>query len=160
MSGLLVVGYGNPIRGDDGVGWRAVEVLQADPRLEGATVLARHQLTLELAEDVAAVDLVVLVDASTAPAGSVEVTEVASVGPAGAWSHAVDPAALLELAERLYGRAPPTFVLSVGTASCAPGLQLSHAVEAALPAVVAEVVRLAEPVLHISHPRRRRAATS
>jgi len=26
----LVLGLGNPIRGDDGVGWRVVEVLQAN----------------------------------------------------------------------------------------------------------------------------------
>jgi hydrogenase maturation protease len=62
-AGVLVVGYGNSLRGDDGVGWHAAGRLAADPRLAGARVLARHQLTPELAVDVAQASLVVLVDA-------------------------------------------------------------------------------------------------
>jgi Ni,Fe-hydrogenase maturation factor len=71
-SGVLVVGYGNSLRGDDGAGWHAAARLAADPRLTGARVLARHQLTPELAAEVATASLVVLVDATTdAPPGSV-----------------------------------------------------------------------------------------
>ena len=44
-AGVLVVGYGNPLRGDDGFGCHAAALLAADPRLEEARVLARHQLT-------------------------------------------------------------------------------------------------------------------
>ena len=61
---VLVIGYGNPLRGDDGAGWKAAELLAEDPRLAGAVVLARHQLTPELADDVSRASLVVLVDAS------------------------------------------------------------------------------------------------
>jgi hydrogenase maturation protease len=146
VTGLLVVGYGSPIRGDDAVGWRAAELLLADPRLAGATVLARHQLTPELAEDVAGAGTVVLIDACTAPAGSVAVTEVVRTGgaeQASAWSHDVAPRDLLEVAARLYGRVPRMLVVSVGAASFEPGTALSEPVEAALPSVVAEVVRLA-----------------
>jgi len=60
----LVVGYGNTLRGDDGVGPRVAELLAADPRLAGAVVLARHQLTPELAADIAEAALVVFIDAS------------------------------------------------------------------------------------------------
>ena len=35
-AGVLVVGYGNPLRGDDGAGWHAATRLAADPRLAGA----------------------------------------------------------------------------------------------------------------------------
>jgi Ni,Fe-hydrogenase maturation factor len=71
-SGVLIVGYGNSLRGDDGAGWHAATRLAADPRLTGARVLARHQLTPELAAEVASASLVVLVDATTdAPPGSV-----------------------------------------------------------------------------------------
>ena len=34
--GVLVVGYGNSLRGDDGLGWHAALRLAADPRLAGA----------------------------------------------------------------------------------------------------------------------------
>ena len=145
MSGVLVVGYGSPIRGDDAVGWRVVDLLRADPRLAGATILARHQLMPELAEDIARAEIVVLVDASTAPPGTVEVTEITEPdrrGGTGAWSHDVDPGGLVDLAWRLFGRASPTFVLSIGAGSFDPGARLSPAVEAALPEAVAEVARL------------------
>ena len=38
-GGVLVIGYGNPLRTDDGVGWHAAERLAADPRLDGVTVI-------------------------------------------------------------------------------------------------------------------------
>jgi hydrogenase maturation protease len=60
----LVIGFGNPLRGDDGAGWRAAELIAADLRARGVTVVGRHQLTLELAEDVSEADIVMLVDAS------------------------------------------------------------------------------------------------
>ena len=44
-DGVLVVGYGNALRTDDGVGWHAAERLADDPRLADATVIAVHQLT-------------------------------------------------------------------------------------------------------------------
>ena len=63
-AGALVVGYGNSLRSDDGVGWHAAGLLATDPRLAGARVLARHQLVPELAVDVSRASLVVLVDAA------------------------------------------------------------------------------------------------
>jgi hypothetical protein len=76
-AGSLIVGYGNSLRSDDGVGWHTAGLLAGDPRLAGARVLARHQLLPELAADVGRASLVVLVDAATQGApGSV-------AGPAG-----------------------------------------------------------------------------
>ena len=49
-AGVLVVGYGNSLRGDDGIGWHAARLLTDDPRLTGARVLTHHQLAPELAE--------------------------------------------------------------------------------------------------------------
>ena len=84
----LVVGYGNPLRCDDAIGWRAALALADDPRLAGVDVLARHQLTPELAVDVAAALLGLSADLYgaappallvTAPAESLEVSEELSV---------------------------------------------------------------------------------
>ncbi|MCU0764787.1 MAG: hypothetical protein MUF32_01875, partial [Burkholderiaceae bacterium] len=55
----LVIGYGSPIRGDDAVGPLAAEALSARPLPPGVTVLARHVLTAELAEDLAAAERVI-----------------------------------------------------------------------------------------------------
>ena len=45
----LIIGYGNPLRGDDGIGPAAAALLAGDAA-DGAEVLACHQLLPELAE--------------------------------------------------------------------------------------------------------------
>ena len=167
---VLVVGYGNTLRTDDGVGWHAARLLAGDPRLAGAVVLAEHQLAPELAVDLSLASLVVLVDASTeTPAGTVTVRRLAQPGRAapggetrsggfgeagsggeagasgskpGATSHHVDPGLLLALACELYGWAPEAVVVSVGVAELGTGEVLSPKVEAALPVVADAVAQL------------------
>ncbi len=141
---VLVVGYGNALRGDDGVGWHAADRLAEDPRLTGAEVLARHQLTPELAQDVANASLVVLVDvhAGGAP-GSVQVQRIIPrQDRATAWSHHLDPAGLAGLAGALYGAVPAIFLVSVGGVAFDDGERLSPAVRRALPGVVDAVALL------------------
>jgi hydrogenase maturation protease len=143
-DGVLVVGYGNALRGDDGVGLRVADLLQGDQRLAGARVERRHQLTPELAEDVAAARLVVLVDAADGGAvpGDVRVERVAGERWARAFtgSHAVDAGAVVDLAERLYGRAAPVVLVSVVGRDFGPGTDLSPAVLASLSRAVDTVV--------------------
>jgi hydrogenase maturation protease len=144
-GGVLVVGYGNPLRSDDGVGWHVAGLLATDQRLAGARVLAQHQLVPELALDVSRASLVVLVDAAAGgDPGSVSVRRVGPCRPISAiWSHHLDPGTLAGLAEVLYGFVPPIVLVSVAAGSLAEGDRLSVALERALPevvAVVAEVV--------------------
>ena len=143
-DGVLVIGYGNALRTDDGLGWHAAERLADDPRLDGVTVIRRHQLTPELALDVSRAALVVLVDASHGPpAGTFTIEEVPRTGSsATAWSHQLSPSSLVALARELYGRAPDVFLVSVGVASLEMGDRLSPVVEAALPRLVDAVAEL------------------
>jgi hydrogenase maturation protease len=51
MPGTLIIGYGNPLREDDGVGWQVADQLLKNS--EGSIkVLTAHQLTPELAEPI------------------------------------------------------------------------------------------------------------
>jgi hydrogenase maturation protease len=140
-AGVLVIGYGNSLRTDDGVGWHDARLLAADPRLDGAQVLARHQLTPELAVDVGRASLVVLVDAATGGApGSVSVRRVQARAPTPTtWSHHLDPEALAGLAEALHGAVPPIVLVSVAAGSLAEGDGLSDVLQRALPEVVEAV---------------------
>jgi hydrogenase maturation protease len=151
-EGVLVVGYGNPLRTDDGFGWHVAERLADDPRLDGVAVLRRHQLTPELALEVSAAALVVLVDASHGPpAGTFTVARAERAGGAGTtWSHHLSPPSLIALAHELYGRAPDVFVVSCGVRSLEIGDRLSPVVEAALPRVVDAVAELV--ALHAAEP--------
>ena len=59
----LVIGYGNTLRGDDGVGQKVAEVI-ASLGLSGIRALSCHQLTPELADPISEVRMVVFVDAT------------------------------------------------------------------------------------------------
>jgi hydrogenase maturation protease len=145
---VLVIGYGNTLRRDDGVGVRAAELLRAEPRFADVHVLAVHQLTPELAMDIGAASLVIFVDADTAAEpGTVHVralsTAEPSAGGSGASSHHVGAAELVALARELMGATPDAVAIGIGVADLEMGEGLSPAVEAALPTVVETVARAA-----------------
>jgi hydrogenase maturation protease len=140
----LVIGYGNALRCDDGLGPRAVAMLEADPRLAGVTLLARHQLTPDLVLDIHQADFVILIDAThDAPAGVITSAPIGD-GRAGgsAWSHHVDPATLVALAAELYGQVPVVISVSVGIGSVDAGEDLSPPVTAAMPRLVETVASI------------------
>ena len=81
--------------------------LRVDQLLPGATIVARHQLAPELADEIAAARLVVLVDARQdgGRPGDVRIEQVVgSCRPVG--SHAVDVSAIVDLAERRLRQRP------------------------------------------------------
>lgn len=59
----LIIGIGNPLRSDDGLGWAVAEQLSQD-RDMGCDIHTVYQLTPELAQWMAAVNLVVMIDAN------------------------------------------------------------------------------------------------
>lgn len=149
VSGLtgghaLVIGYGNTLRRDDGVGVRVAELLSADGRLASVDVLAVHQLTPELAIEVGGASFVVFVDAdpSVAP-GAVEVRRLSldleAAAEPGSSSHRVGILELLGLARELTGRAPDAVTVAVGVADLELGDGLTPAVDAALPEIAERV---------------------
>lgn len=116
----LVIGIGNPLRGDDAVG----PLLAA--RVGGRGV---HQLTPELAADLAPLKRVLFIDAWLAPAGAVPRLDPLQPGIAAAAgessSHRLDPAQLLALSRALYGEAPPGWWLRIPAHDFGHGAPLS-----------------------------------
>ena len=159
MPRTLIIGYGNPLRGDDGVGVRAAEWLAEElgslvvgggetPPLPGAgvEVIACQQLNIELAAAVAEADRLILMDASAGGTPGV-LTEhtLAPVSPpqtGASLSHYLHPASLLATAQILYGKAPPATLLTISGAAFDHGETLSPPVAAALPRLVARVRQL------------------
>ena len=145
-AGVLIVGYGNKLRGDDALGWHAVERLADDSRVAEAEVVWRHQLTPELAFDFGRADLVILIDAdATLEAGAVSALRVTPApgsegGPL--MSHHIDPESLMVLARELYGAEPVVWIVSMGPASMDVGEGLSPEVERAMPELANVVARL------------------
>jgi hydrogenase maturation protease len=115
-DGVLIIGYGNPLRGDDGVGWRAVEKLQGILREPWVHFLALHQLTPELAQPVADTGLVIFIDASVKdPPGSVGCRAIVpDDDDERIFTHSIIPDRLVSSARRPFGGAPRAFVYTIG----------------------------------------------
>jgi hydrogenase maturation protease len=110
---VLVVGYGNTLRGDDGVGRQVADAVAAWG-LAHVRALSVHQLTPELAEPLAHARLALFVDACLGGTeNSLRVQILEPMASAAALGHAVDPRLLLALARALYGRCPPARLITV-----------------------------------------------
>jgi hydrogenase maturation protease len=125
MTELLVIGYGNELRGDDGAG-PCVARTVAGWRLAGVRALAVHQLTPELAEELADATSVVFVDAA---ADAVEVTwrRVHPTDEPARLGHVSDPAWLLGLTRALAGQAPEAWLATIPARVLGHGAGLSPA---------------------------------
>jgi hydrogenase maturation protease len=141
----LIVGFGNPLRGDDGVGQVVARAFADEAAIVGVDALACHQLTPELAERFAAAARVVLVDvAAGCEAGGISVVPLQPAPAlASTLGHHLEPPQLLHMTQVLYGRSPEAYLVTVGAGSLELGEGLSAPVTAALPAVIATVRRLA-----------------
>jgi len=113
LRDFLVIGYGNTLRGDDGVGPRVADAVAAW-RQPGVRALAVHQLTPELAETVAQAKQVVFVDAFHDQDGEeVKLRRLEPTHSAVTLGHVSDSCDLLGLARALYGRSPPAWCILV-----------------------------------------------
>jgi hydrogenase maturation protease len=139
----IVIGYGSPLRGDDGVGPRVAEAIAR--RRPDVRALAVHQLTPELAAEVAAVDVAVFVDARLGGEAGVRVTRVEPSAAASSLGHVAMPGDVLALARALYDRSPVAFAVAVPVSTLAFGDRLSRAARAAARTAVRAVLRLLPP---------------
>lgn len=144
MPKVLIVGYGNPLRGDDGVGQVVAGLLAEDFADSDTRVIGCHQLMPELAESLAEAELAVFIDViAEGRPGAVAVNRLqAEPPPSSGLVHHVDPRALLAMAEKLYGRRPGAFLVSVVGQSFELGDGLSDLVAAAVPEIILQVRRL------------------
>ena len=109
---ILLIGYGNPGRLDDGLG-PALAAIAETWKVDGLTVDADYQLTVEDASDVAKHDIVVFADASV---NGREPYGIEAVQPKEALSfssHRVEPSVLLALAHPLFGSATRAYILGI-----------------------------------------------
>jgi hydrogenase maturation protease len=110
---VLVLGYGNPGRGDDGLGPAAAEAIERFG-IPGVRTSANYQLAIEDAADAAACASVIFVDASRSGAAPFTDEPVAA-GAGGACfaSHVVPPGVVVGLCRSVYGRSPHARVIGI-----------------------------------------------
>jgi hydrogenase maturation protease len=143
----LVIGYGNPLRGDDGIGQHAARMLAECADLKHTKVIDCHQLTPELAEPISRATLVIFIDAArNEPPGIIRWHRLSPLPAPGAFTHNVSPQALLTSAQMLYGHCPAAILYSVGGQYFDYADTLSAPVQAALPRLLRRVKRHARRV--------------
>lgn len=110
---VLVIGYGNPGRLDDGLGPALAAALEKR-NLPGVTVEADYQLTVEDAAALAEHDVVVFADADAAGPEPYSFRRV-DPGKTGLsfTSHSIAPAAVLALAHTLFAAKTEGYVLGI-----------------------------------------------
>ena len=112
MWRILLIGYGNPGRGDDGLGPALAAEIEAQG-IRGLTVDIDYQLTVDHASLITAHDVVVFADAMIGLAVPYRFARVDATQPATLGSHQVSPEAALALAMLLFGHAPPAWMLAI-----------------------------------------------
>ncbi|MFN0250616.1 MAG: hydrogenase maturation protease [Kofleriaceae bacterium] len=114
---LLVLGIGNPSRGDDALGPMFVERIGATLAAEIARgdveLLTDFQLQIEHTLDLQDRARVVFVDASVRATSPFEYARIAPGDVASHTTHAMSPEALLGTYRDVLGDPPPSFVLAI-----------------------------------------------
>jgi hydrogenase maturation protease len=131
---VLILGYGNPLRGDDGLGWIAAHRLSRLIPDDAVEILGLHQLTPELAEPISTAELVIFIDAAhDAKPGRWQASPVSAASASSSvFSHQLTPDGLLNYAQAIYRTRPRALTISVSGGSFECGEQLSPGVETAL----------------------------
>ncbi len=148
-NGLLIIGYGNPLRGDDGVGPKVVEAVDS-LHLPGVRTLVCQQLSPEHADPVSRARTVIFVDAEIVQGSEFKVQSCGIPNPEPGtrnselirWrklepngssqlmAHAADPRTMLALARDVFGHAPEAWWLTIPAVSLGFGSDLSPEAEA------------------------------
>jgi len=147
---VLIIGCGNPSRSDDSVGLYLINEInrrvgnppiRADVTFAGMedngegdgwlTTAFVQQLGPELADVIKDYDLVIFVDAHTGVyAEEIRFVEVVPSYVTSAFSHHLEPAAIVALAEMLYNSRPRAFAVSVRGYDFQFGTELSETTRA------------------------------
>ncbi len=148
MTRVLVLGYGNPLRSDDGLGWQvAVQLFRANTSPD-VHILPCHQLTPDLAETASFAENVIFIDCSReGKPGDLCCQEIFSQAGSASFTHDLSPAALLALAAELFGVCPKATLFSVSGECFEPGEDLSPTVSRRVPELKAMVLRRIDEAL-------------
>lgn len=138
----LIIGYGNPSRGDDALGPSAIDAIERlageHPEWGEMETATDFQLQIEFVTDLAGRERIIFIDAAASGAEPFSFAPLQAKQDASISSHALSPAALLTVYRDFHGEdAPPTFLLGIRGYDFDLGVPLSAQAEKNLSAAVA-----------------------
>ncbi len=144
MKNVLIIGYGNPLRSDDGVGRHAARRIAETIQPRDVDVLTPHQLTPDLVEPAHNARLVIFIDASVEDSpGKIRSRRLV---PESALpllrAHYLTPAGLMACVKKIYGKCPPAVLYSVGAKCFEFDENLSADVRHSLPELMDRIYQL------------------
>jgi len=158
---MLVIGYGNTLRSDDGAGQIVAEKVEKQA-WKGVKSVYIHQLTPELVEEIAQAEGVIFVDAVASEKEKIQLIELKyEIDNVGAglgtnydtkpqfsnqnpplWGHTINPRSLLFLTQTLYHKTPPAWWLLIPAVNFELGEQISPVTQNCIREAVKEIERL------------------
>ena len=113
---VLLYGYGNPGRQDDGLGNEFINRMQDwvnKEGLEGFEFDSNYQLNIEDAHVISDKELVIFVDASTEDIPDFCISKVNESSKMSFTTHSASPGYVLDLCKKLYDKSPVTLLLHI-----------------------------------------------
>ncbi|MFC2117976.1 hydrogenase maturation protease [Bacteroidota bacterium] len=114
---ILVLGYGNTSRQDDGVANGLINRLNKiieKEKIKGVELLSNAQLYMEDALVISEKDIVIFVDASIEEIDDILFTKVEADSPGSGFTfHNVSPGFILNLCHKLYNKYPEVYLLHI-----------------------------------------------
>ena len=123
----VLIAIGNPLRRDDGVASRVLDLLGSTTN---AVFRYLHQLTPELAEEIALADTVIFIDADTQPGDSRLELLTPSREARSPLGHDMSPAELLVISKKLFGFSGQAYLCRVPGFDFSEGESLTPEAEA------------------------------
>lgn len=109
---ILLIGYGNPGRLDDGLGPLLADEIEK-MNLPDVKVDSNYQLTVEDSAEVAKYEAVIFVDASVDCVEPFYFEEISPVSEISFTTHSIAPAGVLGLANELFGSVAKGYILGI-----------------------------------------------
>lgn len=116
MKKILLHAFGNPGRGDDGLGNEFINEMEGWIKLNNVRSISTessYQLNIEDASDIAGYDIVIFVDASKAEIESYSYTPVQPQLQQTFTTHSISPSSLVALCKELYSIVPLVYLLQI-----------------------------------------------
>lgn len=138
LSPLLVIGYGNTLRSDDGVGPKVADAV-AELNLPGLTVIQCGLLTPELADPISRASHVIFVDAAADAPREVQLRPLDPAESSQIMAHAANPRTMLALARDVFGHAPKAWWLTIPIEDMSIGENLSAFAQDGMASALAKI---------------------
>ena len=142
MKSILLIGYGNSTRMDDGVGWYIAD--RIEEKLNNLVeVMKADQLAVEMVDDIKDRDLVIFVDAHVSEVDDwIRSEEVKPDPKPGLITHIIKPSNLLAFCENLYHKHPKAYLYSIKGVYFDFGEELSEQTQKSADEAIQKIIHL------------------